>query len=151
MSDPSAYRVNLICSCQNDIAYGYGATPLQARYIAESEFKKHHGTKAKYTQIIVEQAAADGSHYELYAAGLRYEFTRGLGIELYGREALADDLHRREHATHPYVFESNNPRIAAALQAALVEITGDGNVNRKVREAAQRANEFVGKLVRVLW
>jgi glycerophosphoryl diester phosphodiesterase len=151
-TDSEAFRVNLICACQNDVAYGYGATVLNARYNAERAFVEHHGRKTQYRQVVVEQAVAHtgGAHYETLCAGLHYEFTRGVGIELYGLDALVDDLHHREHATHPYVFESNNPAKAQALCDALQRVICD-SPNAKVREAAQRAADEIRKLARAVW
>lgn len=153
VTDHEKYRVNLICSCQQDAAYGYGATPMDARRTAEQHFRKHHGAKGRYRQIIVEEAtphAGGGSHYVLFSAGLRYEFTRGVGAELYPLEALGDALDKRDHPTHPYVFESNNPARAETLRDKLRALV-NSNHNGKVREAAQRALVDVEKLARAVW
>lgn len=152
--DNQKYRVNLICACQNDAAYGYGSTPMEARRVAEMHFRQHHGAKAKYTQIVVEEAVAHvggGSHYELFAAGLRYEFTRGLGYELYNLESLGDDYFKRDHATHPFVFETHNPTRALQLCEALRRIVDDRGKNKKMRAAAKDALDFIHKVSRVVW
>jgi len=152
IEDPQAFRVNLICACQNDVAYGYGATLLDARYVAEAAFKRHHGSKAKYTQIVVERVTDDGARYETWSAGLRYEFTRGLGRELIDYADVTDEIYRRERRAvqYPYVFESNNPAKAQALRDALQLVISDAT-NKKLREAAQRALDDVTKIARVLW
>jgi hypothetical protein len=149
--DPQEFRVNLICACQNDIAYGFGATLLDARTIAESEFKKAHGAKAKYTQIVVERVTDDGSHYEVHSTGLHYEFTPGLGWELSGRDLLVDRLVQREHSTHPFVFESSDPYQAEALRDMLQLVVNGSRVNVKLRATAQRALDDVKKLAQVIW
>jgi hypothetical protein len=151
-TDNEAFRVNLICACQQDVAYGFGATVHEARDNAERVFVENHGRKTQYRQVVVEQAVAHtgGSHYETLCAGLHYKFTRGVGVELYGLDALVDDLHYREHATHPYVFESNNPAKAQALCDALQRVISN-SPNAKVREAAQRAADDVIKLARAIW
>lgn len=152
-TDPQKYRVNLICSCQQDVAYGYGANPLDARRNAEHAFREHHGTKTQYRQIVVEEAVphAGGSHYELFAAGLRYEFTRGLGYELYGLESIGDDYSKRDHATHPFVFETHSPERTKALCEALKRLASDGTKNGKLRNAAKRAHEEIAKIARAVW
>jgi len=152
--DNEKYRVNLICSCQQDVAYGYGADPLVARRNAEMVFREHHGAKTQYRQIVVEEAvthAGGGSHYELFAAGLRYEFTRGLGERLHQLEQLGDALDKRDHSTHPYVFESNNPTRAAQVCDALRAIADSPSKNGKLREAAQRALDEIKRIARAVW
>lgn len=151
--DPRAFRVNLICSCQNDIAYGYGPSVLDARYIAEAEFLKTHGRDAKYTQIVVE-CAVEGkqcSYYETHSAGLHYEFTRGLGRELASYADVTDVLISRGRGTHPWVFESDDRLKGLALRDALQLVSTDGNVNGKIREAAQRTLGIVKMLIRAVW
>lgn len=151
--DNLKYRCNLICVCQQDVAYGYGATPLLARRQAEFHFREHHGSKTQYRQIVVEEAVPHegGSHYELFAAGLRYEFTRGLGFELYNLESLGDAYSKRDHSTHPFVFESNSPERAKALCDELQRIMRDNSKNQKMRDAAKRALDEVTKIARAVW
>lgn len=61
--DLQKWRVNLICSCNNDLAYGYGPTKMVAIANAWRYFRKEH-PKDKPTEEIIECVAADGSHYE---------------------------------------------------------------------------------------
>lgn len=151
--DNQKYRVNLVCACQQDVAYGYGADPLVARRNAEIAFREHHGTKTQYRQIVVEEAVPHdgGSHYELFAAGLRYDFTRGLGERLWNLEVLGDAINKRDHATHPYLFETNNPTRAAQLCDALRAIADSPSKNQKLRDAAQRTLDEIMKIARVVW
>ncbi len=69
-SDPTLYRVTLICACNNDLAYAYGATIEQARMKAVAFFRKDHGKRARWREEIVEHAVPNdgrsmtsGSHY----------------------------------------------------------------------------------------
>lgn len=68
MIDETLYRVTLICSCNNDIAFGYGATVDVARTAAIEFFRKDHGRRARWREEIVEKAVenahSNGSHYE---------------------------------------------------------------------------------------
>lgn len=67
MSDPTKYRVTLLCKCQLDAAFGYGATLEEARTHAVFFFQKHHGKRAKWREEFVEHAVEHGnggSHYE---------------------------------------------------------------------------------------
>lgn len=150
--DNEKYRVSLFCSCQQDVAYGYGPTLTDARRTAEFHFREHHGTRAAFRQIIVEEATPHqgGSHYELFAAGMRYEFTAGIGAKLYQLEALGDALDKRDHSTHPYLFETNNPTRAAQVCDALRDIV-NRDKNAKAREGAKRALDEITKIARVVW
>jgi hypothetical protein len=61
------YRVSLVCSCNNDLAYGYGPTEADAAAVAEAEFRRRHGHQAQWIERIVEHAVPHGnggSHYE---------------------------------------------------------------------------------------
>ena len=66
--DPTRYRVNLLCSCKNDLIYGYGGSIAEARKVAQREFRKHW--RADHALRVVEEiveVAVDhgfGSHYE---------------------------------------------------------------------------------------
>lgn len=65
--DPTRFRVNLICACQNDLAFGYGPTLEEARANAERTFRRQHGRRARWVDVITEQAVehtGGGSHYE---------------------------------------------------------------------------------------
>jgi hypothetical protein len=66
MNDPQKYRVNLICACDADIAYGYGATIKEARANAIKFFRRDHRRGAKWRAEIIEHAVEHngGSHYE---------------------------------------------------------------------------------------
>jgi len=64
IADPQRYRVNLICGCNNDLAYGYGATVEEARGNARTFFRRHHGRMVKIKEEIVEKVTDDGTHYE---------------------------------------------------------------------------------------
>lgn len=63
MDDPQRYRVNLICPCKNDLAYGYGPTVEQARENARRFFRREH-KRQRPAEEIVERVSADGTHYE---------------------------------------------------------------------------------------
>lgn len=67
MSDPTKFRVILLCKCQLDAAEGYGATLEEARANAIKFFQKGHGKRAKWREEISEHAVEHGnggSHYE---------------------------------------------------------------------------------------
>lgn len=67
LTDPTRYRVSLVCECNNDLAYGYGATVAEADAVAVAEFRKHHGRRARWNDRIVEHTvttAGGSSHYE---------------------------------------------------------------------------------------
>jgi hypothetical protein len=153
IADNQKYRVNLICQCQDDAAFGYGATPDAARRNAEGFFREHHGAKGQYRQIVVEHAVAhtDGSHYEVFAAGMRYEFTRGLGAALYPLERFGNDLFKRDHASRPYVFETHSYQCAKSLRETLQHIADDKRKNQKMRDAAKRAHDEITKISRAVW
>ena len=63
-SDPQRFRVNLLCACRMDLAYGYGETLEAARTQAVKEFQDHHGKRTKWVEEIPERVSADGTHYE---------------------------------------------------------------------------------------
>jgi hypothetical protein len=67
--DPDRFRVNLLCGCKMDLAYGYGATVEEARANALAWFRKNHGSREKVAEEIVEQVSADGTHYEEMPCG----------------------------------------------------------------------------------
>lgn len=72
MDDPTKFRVNLLCSCNADMAFGYGPTPEAAKAEAERCFRKQHGRRAKWTEEILEHAvttAGGSSHYEEISNG----------------------------------------------------------------------------------
>jgi hypothetical protein len=69
MSDPTKYRVTLLCKCQLDAAEGYGSTLEEARANAVKFFQKDHGKRAKWREEIAEHAVPNypggtASHYE---------------------------------------------------------------------------------------
>lgn len=69
MTDPTLYRVNLLCSCNADMAVGYGPTKEAAQTAAVGHFRRAHGRRAKWREVIVEKAvttARGSSHYEPY-------------------------------------------------------------------------------------
>lgn len=157
MTDLRAYRVNLICSCQNDVAYGFGPNEDAARIVAEVEFRRAHGADATYTQVVVEKATADGSRYEVERAALRYDFTDGLGSEL---DALAvehgagpvwaEAFNYTGRGRRPYYFESSDPKAAAELEEALMRAASSPG-NRKLRETAAKIRATVHKIRKHLW
>jgi hypothetical protein len=63
--DPQRFRVNLLCPCRNDLAYGYGATIDEARGNAKLCFRQHHGRR-KPAEEVIEKVTDDGTHYEEY-------------------------------------------------------------------------------------
>jgi hypothetical protein len=63
--DPQRFRVNMICPCQNDLAYGYGATIAEAGQNAVRCFRRNHGRR-KPAEVVIEEVTADGTHYEEY-------------------------------------------------------------------------------------
>jgi hypothetical protein len=60
--DPQRYRVNLICTCQTHLAFGYGETEADARTNAVAFFRKEHRGKT-WAEEIVERVSDDGTHY----------------------------------------------------------------------------------------
>lgn len=65
--DATKYRVTLVCACNADMAYGYGASVAEAEQTARREFRRQHGRAAKVGERIVEHAvesASGASHYE---------------------------------------------------------------------------------------
>lgn len=67
MSDPTLFRVNLMCSCDGDMAVGYGPTAEAAETDAKQHFRRAHGRRAKWSETIVEKAVTSpngSSHYE---------------------------------------------------------------------------------------
>lgn len=158
--DVHAYRVTLICDCQNDAAYGLGPNPEAARIVAEVEFTRHHGKRAQYTQIITEHAVPHdgGSHYEFTSAGMRYAFTDGLGSEIdaravclgYGETWAKAMSHSYENNKHPYTFETTDKTTAYMLLRVLNDITVERG-NAKLRASALKALTFLTKVARVVF
>lgn len=63
--DPFLYRVSLVCSCNNDISYGYGATVAEADARANKELRKHGRRKAVDRIVEIAVTTRNGSsHYE---------------------------------------------------------------------------------------
>lgn len=66
MTDPTKYRVTLMCDCKVDAVEGYGATIEEADANARRHFLDH-GDRARVCERIVEHAVttkSGASHYE---------------------------------------------------------------------------------------
>lgn len=160
--DPQLYRVNLICACQNDIAFGYGPDEAAARAVAEGIFREEHGSKALYTQIVIEKAGQTDPFYRTEQVLVRLEFTDGLGSWLdarargnaalgsmgFGAWWAAESKYRGAHPL-PYVFETGYRAHAQSVFMMLREIANErGNV--KLRKAASEKAEVLAKLIAVM-
>jgi hypothetical protein len=150
--DARAYRVSLVCACQNDVAYGFGTTLEEARATAEHFFHAEHGKRAKFTQIVNERAVTTdngASYYAFESAAVRFEISTGVG-----RKVL--DIHRGEpplpltQTKTGYVFESTDERQVATFVQRLADARHFAS-NRMVCEAADRTHATVTALHRAVF
>ena len=153
MSDPNKdlyrYRISLICECQQDVAFGRAMTIATAREVAEREFRNHHGTSAKYVQVLTEVATdhTDGWHYAEESIALHFEFSSALGAAL----DHATIRHRSEYrGRFPYYYEESDPKSHAALLAALARTSSrvSGRGGGSIKQSAQKLYPHVYRLVK---
>ena len=121
-------RVSLVCSCQNDVAFGRAPTEEAAREIAEREFVKAHGRQATYTTVVVERAVDHdgGWHYEEARVALHVRVAHQLGriLSSRGGSIVFDALTLRPDKS--YTFESSNPLAIRAFWHALTHTKAHG-------------------------
>lgn len=65
--EQAAFRVDLVCSCNNDIAYGYGESVDYARQLARYCLVRDHGRAVRVRVEIVQKAV------RTLSGGWRYE------------------------------------------------------------------------------
>lgn len=66
-------------------------------------------------------------------------------------QQLGDALDKRDHSTHPYLFETNNPTRVAQLCDALRAIANNRRENLKMCAAAERALDEIMKIAHAVW
>jgi hypothetical protein len=156
--DPEAFRVSLICGCQQDVAYGYGSSLDEARRVAENVFVEAHGKRTPYTQVINEKAvehARSGAHYELVSAAVRWIFTPGVGEALDTQAVTlgAGDWWANAMTfigkDKPYIFECSDAAHTTRMLEYLGYVAG-GLYNAKLKQAAQRALEQLRPIIKAV-
>lgn len=152
------YRVNLICSCQNDVAFGRGPTEADARAIAEKEFVAHHGRKATYIQVLVEKAVqhddAGGWHYEEERVALHVKLAHGVGRLILHRGGLAMFDNIKHLPDGGYVFESSDKNLIRAFWIELNEVRRrppGGQGGRSTGHSARVKVSELKPIVKHLW
>jgi hypothetical protein len=152
------FRVSLVCSCQNDVAFGRAPTEQAAREIADREFIKAHGRRATYTTVVIERAIdhddAGGWHYAEESVALHVRVAHQLGriLSSRGGSIVFDALKLRTDKS--YAFESSNVLAIRAFWHALTHtkahgVTGQGG--RSTTEAARTKIAQLRPLIKHLW
>lgn len=165
LADDRQFRVNLMCSCNQDVTYGYGATEEEARKIAEQEFRAH-GTRATYSHVVVERVSVDGTHYQTQRVAMHVEMPAGLGSELKLRAtvlawgaALLDGAivvknPKADTKRRVYVFESSDEGQIRALLSLLHKTRTNppsGQGGRSIGQAARQKLVDLKPLVKLQW
>jgi hypothetical protein len=156
--DLYTFRVSLVCSCQNDVAFGRAPTEQAAREIADREFLKAHGRRATYTTVVIERAVdhddAGGWHYaeERVALHVRVAHQLGRRLSTNGGSIVFHALKLR--ADKSYDFESSDPLAIRAFWHALTHtrvygVSGQGG--RSTTEAARTKIIQLRPLIKHLW
>ena len=154
--DLYTFRVSLVCSCQNDVAFGRAPTEEAAREIAEREFTKAHGRQATYNTVMVERAVDHdgGWHYEEGRAAFHVKVAHQLGriIMSRGGSIVFDAMKIRTDRS--YDFESSNPLAIRAFWHALTHtrvhgVRGQGG--RSTTEAARAKIVQLRPVIKHLW
>jgi hypothetical protein len=149
-------RVSLVCSCQNDVAFGRAPTEEAAREIAEREFVKAHGRQATYTTVVVERAVDHdgGWHYEEARVALHVRVAHQLGriLSSRGGSIVFDALTLRPDKS--YTFESSNPLAIRAFWHALTHTKAHGVRGQGGRSTTHAARTKIAQLrpvIKHLW
>ena len=154
--DLYTFRVSLVCSCQNDVAFGRAPTEEAAREIAEREFTKAHGRQATYNTVVVERAVDHdgGWHYEEERTAFHVKVAHQLGriIMHRGGSIVFDAMKLR--TDRRYNFESSNPLAIRAFWHALTHTRVHGVSGQGGRSTAHAARIKVSQLrpvIKHLW
>lgn len=150
------FRVSLVCSCQNDVAFGRAQTEQAAREIADREFIKAHGRQAAYTTIVVERAVDHdgGWHYEEERVAFHVRVARQLGRILSSRGGSIVFEAMKLRTDKSYDFESSNPLAIRAFWHALTHTKARGVSGQGGRSTTQAARIKIAQLrplIRHLW
>ena len=154
--DLYTFRVSLVCSCQNDVAFGRAPTEQAAREIAEREFTKAHGRQATYNTVVVERAVDHdgGWHYEEERVAFHVRVAHQLGqvISHRGGSIVFDAMKLR--TDRRYDFESSNPLAIRAFWHALTHTRVHGVSGQGGCSTAHAARIKVSQLrpvIKHLW
>ena len=149
-------RVSLVCSCQNDVAFGRAPTEEAARAIAEHEFVKAHGRQATYTTVVVERAVDHdgGWHYEEACVALHVRVAHQLGRILSSRGGLIVFEAMKLRTDRGYDFESSNPLAIRAFWHAHTHTKANGVRGQGCRSTTHAARTKIAQLrpvIKHLW
>lgn len=150
------FRVNLICDCQQDVAFGRGPTEAEARAIAEREFVAHHGRKATYIQVLVEKAVAHegGWHYEEDRVALHVKLAHGVGRLILHRGGLVMHYNVKNQPDGSYVFEHSDTNVIRAFWIELNDVRRNPPGGQGGRSTGHSARVKVAELkpiIKHLW
>jgi hypothetical protein len=149
-------RVSLVCSCQNDVAFGRAPNEEAAREIAEREFIKAHGRRATYTTVVVERAVDHdgGWHYEEERVAFHVRVAHQLGRILSSRGGSIVFEALKLRTDKSYDFESSNPLAIRAFWHALTHTKAHGVRGQGGRSTTQAARVKITQLrplIKHLW